>query len=996
LADSGLAASTSYSYRVRARDTGNQAGAYSNVASATTGAAPPPPSATLVAAYSFDEGSGTSVADASGNGNGGQIGSATWTTAGKYGKALTFNGTNARVQVPDAPSLDLTSAATLEAWVFPAVAQSGWRAVIQKESDSYLLSASTHVGDLRPGAAVTVGGSVPTIFAPSALPVGVWSHVAMTYDGTQLRMFVNGTQVSSAPLTGAISPTTSPLWIGGNSPYGEYFNGRIDEVRVYRSALTQAEIQTDMANPVMPNPNAPKLLITTPAEGSTTTGGTANIAYTTTGDLTGVDHVHFQVDNDSVHMDLSLDGTYSYTGIHVGSHTLNGWLVRADHSKIAGTDATPVHFSNVVDSTDPTGPTVSISAPAGGASVFANVVVTATAADNVGVYGVQFKLDGAPLGAEDLSAPYSVNWNTSNTGNGAHVLTATARDQAGNETTGAPVTVTVANSGTDPAQVGQWSAPFTLPIVPIHTSMLPNGRLLIFDSATDSTSNPRVWDPVTNSLTQVPYNNSANLFCSGHTPLADGRILVAGGHIDAYVGLRNTTIFDPATNTWSDVQPMANARWYPTLTRLPDGRMLAVSGSSDCPDCATPGAPHNGIVAAPEIFDPATNTWSTVTGANLRLPLYPNMYVLPDGRVFAATTAEEAIASRALDLTTRTWTGVDNNVREGGSSGMYLPGKILKSGKAWNPDYPVAAATPEAWVIDMNQVAPTWRQVQSMAFPRTQHQLTVLPDGTVLATGGSRNSDVNDPASAVLAAELWDPITETWRTLSSGTVPRLYHSSATLLPDGRVELGGGGHPPGFGIAEFRSEVFSPPYLFKGARPTITSSPSQANYGQSFFVATPDGSTVAKVALIPQPTPTHAFNSNSGYVPLTFSQTAGGLTITAPPNGNLAPPGMYMLFIVNGNGVPSIASWVHVSSSSQASPTARLEAGSTSGWKLATYSPGAAAPASASDRPSSIFGSLVPGSTSGESGALSSYGKRIVCTVNGNRSVSDPRSTRGPP
>ena len=113
-------------------------------------------------------------------------------------------------------------------------------------------------------------------------------------------------------------------------------------------------------------------------------------------------------------------------------------------------------------------------------------------------------------------------------------------------------------------------------------------------------------------------------------------------------------------------------------------------------------------------------------------------------------------------------------------------------------------------------------------------------------------------------------------------MPRLYHSSATLLPDGRVEVSGGGHPPGFGIAEFRSEIFSPPYMFKGARPTISSAPSQANYGQSFFVGDSRRIHIAKVALIPQPTPTHAFNSNSGYVPLTFSQTAGGLTVTGPP------------------------------------------------------------------------------------------------------------------
>ncbi len=130
-------------------------------------------------------------------------------------------------------------------------------------------------------------------------------------------------------------------------------------------------------------------------------------------------------------------------------------------------------------------------------------------------------------------------------------------------------------------------------------------------------------------------------------------------------------------------------------------------------------------------------------------------------------------------------------------------------------------------------------------------------------------------------------------------MPRLYHSSAILLPDGRVCSGGGGHPGTSYPEEYRSEIFSPPYLFKGARPTITSAPTQANYGQSFFVATPDGATITKVALIPQPSVTHAMNSHSGYIPLTFTQTAGGLTVTGPANGNIAPPGYYMLFIVNG-------------------------------------------------------------------------------------------------
>ena len=225
-----------------------------------------------------------------------------------------------------------------------------------------------------------------------------------------------------------------------------------------------------------------------------------------------------------------------------------------------------MHFSNVVDPADPSPPTVSLSQPWQARPSPARSTSTASAADNVGVYGVQLKLDGAALGVEDVVAPYTVGWDTTLAGNGAHVLTAIARDAAGNERTSSPVTVTVSNNGADPALVGSWGAPVTLPIVPVHTSMLPNGKLLIFDTETNSSTNPRVWDPVANTFTQVPYNNVANLFCAGHTPLPDGRILVAGGHINAYVGLKNTTIFNPATNTWADVQPMHYGRWYPTVT----------------------------------------------------------------------------------------------------------------------------------------------------------------------------------------------------------------------------------------------------------------------------------------------------------------------------------------------------------------------------------------------------------------------------------------------
>ncbi len=464
----------------------------------------------------------------------------------------------------------------------------------------------------------------------------------------------------------------------------------------------------------------------------------------------------------------------------------------------------------------------------------------------------------------------------------------------------------------DPAVVGQWSSTFTLPIIPIHTSLLTTGQVLIYDSATDSGTPPRLFYPSTLTTVPVPYRDSPNLFCSDHTPLTDGRILVVGGHQGGYFGINGATVFDPATNVWTDAAPMTYARWYPSLIKLSDGRMLVVSGAIDCADCINPTAAHLGIADLPEIFDPRDGTWTTIATASLRLPLFPHLYLVPDGRVFAATSQEDPIVSQVLNLNTGTWAAVDSAHKfDGGSSVMYLPGKIMKCGSARNPDYSAANAAATTYVIDMTQASPVWRQTTSMTNRRTQHNLVLLPDGTVLAIGGGTNSNVNDLSAAVNAAELWNPTTETWSTLAAGQVPRLYHSVALLLPDGRVFAGGGGHPPGFGIEQFDAEIYSPPYLFKGPRPTITSAPSLVGYGESFFLQTPDAVGTASVALIAQPSVTHGFNTNQRYLPLSFTQTPGGLTVTAPANATLAPPGYYMTFLVNGAGVPSLAAWIRL-------------------------------------------------------------------------------------
>ena len=856
--------------------------------------APPPTPPGLVAAWGFNEGAGTTVADVSGNNNTGTIQGPTWSTQGRYGNALTFDGSNDIVLVPSSASLNVTTGLTVSAWVFPTAAQSGWRAIVQKEVDSYFLHASNNGGPLRPAAGGTFNGTGNYVEASSAIALTTWTHLALTYDGATIRLFVNGNLVSSAPQTGALENNNNALRIGGNSPYTEFFLGRIDDVRIYNRALAASEIQSDMAVGVG---GAPMLNLIQPAEGAIIPGTTVNVAYTASGNLAEVDHVHFQLDSNPEVMDLSFDGAYQFTNVLVGSHVLRGYLVRADHSKILGTDA-QVSFSTG-SLTDTTPPSVTMTSPAQSATLNGTVTVSANASDNSGVVaGVQFLLDGNPLGAEITTAPYSIAWNTVTTTNGAHTLTARARDGSGNSTVSAPVTVTVANSvSSDPSVIGSWGPVMNWPLVALHMTLMPNGKVLVWDDHTNGTG-AGVFDPATNAVTTIPFNN-ANLFCAGHNLLPDGRVFVAGGHQAVHVGIANTTLFSPTTQNWSNAQQMAVGRWYPTVTTLPDGRMLTLSGEINCDDC-------NALI--PEIFNPATGNWTTLPNAPLDLPYYPHAFVLPNGRIIVTGANKRETQTYMLDVASQLWTTVDTLRLHAGSSVMYLPGKFMKSGRGRDPDLPGAPSVETTYVLDMTTGTPQWRQTASMAYPRTQHNLTLLPDGSVLATGGGINSDVFDPNAPILQPELWDPVTETWTLMASMQIPRIYHSTAALMPDGRVLSAGGGR---WGPDHLDAEFYSPPYLFKGPRPTITSAPSSVGWGANFFVGTPNGANIGAVNLLRLSSVTHAFNMNQRFVKLTFQQTAGGLTVQSPANANLAPPGHYMLFILDNNGVPSVASIVRI-------------------------------------------------------------------------------------
>ncbi|HYR88021.1 MAG TPA: fibronectin type III domain-containing protein [Terriglobia bacterium] len=857
----------------------------------------------LVAAFGFSEGSGPTTADTSASGFNGTLANGTLWTTGKNGTGLSFDGLDDKVALP--ATLDIAALPfTLEAWIKPT-GFADWRAFFSKR-DGW---ASTLIR-FDVGLAISTGNVYVTTYNSTVTfayvpPLNAWTHLTVVATSSGTALYANGVLQETLSAVTLGTGATAAVAIGGSADDDDHFAGTIDDLRVYSRALSQTEIQADMNTPV--STGGPLLQITQPLPGASIAGTTVNVTYTASGDLTAVNHVHFTLDSNPEVMDMSFDGVYQFTNVATGNHVLNGYLVRVDHSKILGTDATPVSFSTSVPDTTP--PTATVTNPLAGATVSGSISVIATASDNVGIAGVQFLLDGQPLGSEDTSAPYSTTWNTTSSTNGGHAVAARARDLAGNLATSTSVSVTVSNSSpNDPTIVGQWSAPTTWPLVSVHLNVLPTGKVLAWDNSIDHANHLNaavVWDPITNAFTDVT-NPAVNIFCAGQTQLADGKIIVVGGHIDNDIGINAVTVFDPFTLTWTSKTPMSSARWYPGATTLGDGRVLALVGTTNCKDC---------IASTPEVYNPATDSWQTLAGATSAFArYYPHSFVLPDGRVLVTGTPQIAnasqfsIPSRILNVNTQTWTTVDPATNAEGLSVMYQPGKVVRIGGSWDDGfgYPLTGTA----VLDMSAPTPAWRSTAPMQFARVLHNLTILPDGSVLSTGGANDAALNPPANKILyTAELWSPDTETWTTLSDMSTPRLYHSTTALLPDGRVLVAGGGRA--FTTDQFNAEIYSPPYLFKGARPTITSAPGRAGYGGTMFVATPNAAQTVKVSLVRPTSVTHTTNFSQQFIPLTFQTVPGGLNVTIPANGNVAPPGYYMLFLVNANGVPSVASFVRL-------------------------------------------------------------------------------------
>lgn len=467
------------------------------------------------------------------------------------------------------------------------------------------------------------------------------------------------------------------------------------------------------------------------------------------------------------------------------------------------------------------------------------------------------------------------------------------------------------------SMMGTWETLPDAPIFIVHAAVLRSGKVLLW-SGTAEVGDPlesRVWDPGTGTMTSQTY--TVDLFCSGHAFMADGRLCIAGGAPSGT--LRATHIFDPIAETWTRVRDMNQARWYPTVLTLPDGRILAASGT---------GA--NEL----EIYDPGADTWQIVSGATRTFSeLYPSLHMLPSGQIFysrvgwaqANMTLTQTAYLSLTGTTSGTWTDLGQQQFPDRQEGMSViqidTTQTPVSTKIFVMGGGVSAPATErnpltSETINVSTLSPglTWTRTADMNFPRVNVNGVLLPDGTILVIGGQRNGKWNSDPGAVLETEIYDPSTNTWYIAGSMQFPRQYHSIAVLLPDGRVLAAGGVDPRPTTIQrdQRNMEIFSPAYLSMGTPPTISTAPGTITWEINFNIDSPASSSIESVVLIRPASVTHHTDAGQRYIKIPIvSRTASSLTVKAPVDANIAPPGYYMLFIINTDRIPSIAKFINM-------------------------------------------------------------------------------------
>ena len=490
-------------------------------------------------------------------------------------------------------------------------------------------------------------------------------------------------------------------------------------------------------------------------------------------------------------------------------------------------------------------------------------------------------------------------------------------------------------ASTDPVIVGRWSSPFVIPVVGVTAVLLHTGKVMFWSYDPVNYHNPKkgndgvgyIWNPATRVGYNIP--PPENIWCAGHTILSDGRVYVAGGNLrypdgnappgqGSWQGTLTNYTFNPHQEIWAKQPDMLRGRWYPTVTKLADNRVVITSGIDE--------TGSNAINNVVEVFtpDPNINGIGRVNAVGLHNSsgLYPLQFVLPSGQMLEA--GPSADSSFQLNPATWNWTGLPRMMSDHdylGSGASYTDASVtpnrqllmVAGGYNYNPPLVNAPVAINEWLDGFNP-ALGWKAYPQFQTARHNHNTVMLPDGAMLTVGGNRG--VYGYEEPELSAELYskpagDP-TGTWNKVAPHTIQAAYHSTAILLPDATVLLSQDDMDSSAAAAfQHKAQVYSPPYLFKGAQPVITNAPASARYGQTFQVTTNRSVTGGAVLVAPAAT-THGNDMHQRVIKVQTQTLANGLNVTVPASSALVPPGQYMLFVMDSAGIPSVARFVHLS------------------------------------------------------------------------------------
>ena len=510
-------------------------------------------------------------------------------------------------------------------------------------------------------------------------------------------------------------------------------------------------------------------------------------------------------------------------------------------------------------------------------------------------------------------------------------------------------------------RIGRWThAPFELPHAAVHAALLPTGKILFwgvpFPDEPVNAGHGALWDPSRGygpgAFTEVPPPvidpdgagpqgpGAAPLICSGMSLLPSGEVLVVGGNMiwpfqypdDAYesdVGLNRVYTFDPWSESWAEQPEMEAGRWYPGQELLPDGRSIILGGYTE--------APPGGVVGDDlEVFTPAdeiggAGSITHESSADRVTDLYPHLFTLPDSRVLLA--GPRPVDTAALSTGDFTWADIpDASMRRIGGAAVQEPAGAFGSWRVtqiggFGPEDPETPgfrpATETSETFDARKPGDGWRSGPDLNLARSQANAVLLPDRSMVALGGGIGFTQVDGKYAIDSdgarrqVEAYDPKTRRWRLGPAQLEDRGYHSTAVLLPDGRVWSAGDNRRPyeldGSNALSDSAEIYSPPYLFQGARPGLKRAPRKLRWGDVFGVRTKRKPQAQRAVLMAPGTTTHADDTNQRLIPLRLRRRhqRRGLDLVSPPTRAVAPPGYYMLFVLR-RGIPSRARWVQLS------------------------------------------------------------------------------------